>query len=80
VVWIREASPGSSDSQVLARAQDENRILITFDKDFGELAFPGRIGVRVRTLHRLIDSNSGVPANERDFCLGLYFYNTSWNY
>jgi predicted nuclease of predicted toxin-antitoxin system len=39
VVWIREASPGSLDSQVLARAQDENRIMITFDKDFGELAF-----------------------------------------
>ena len=39
MVWIREASPGSLDSQVLARAQDENRIMITFDKDFGELAF-----------------------------------------
>jgi predicted nuclease of predicted toxin-antitoxin system len=39
VVWIREDLPGSSDIQVLERAQTENRILITFDKDFGELAF-----------------------------------------
>ncbi len=39
VAWIREDSPGSSDLQVLERAQKEGRVLITFDKDFGELAF-----------------------------------------
>lgn len=39
VVWVRSDAPGSSDRQVLARAQAEERILITFDKDFGELAF-----------------------------------------
>jgi predicted nuclease of predicted toxin-antitoxin system len=39
VVWVREDLPGSSDIQVLERAQNDNRILITFDKDFGELAF-----------------------------------------
>ncbi|HZT22727.1 MAG TPA: DUF5615 family PIN-like protein [Verrucomicrobiae bacterium] len=39
VLWIREAAPGSSDDAVLARARDEKRLLITFDKDFGELVF-----------------------------------------
>ena len=39
VVWIREAAPGSGDTKVLERAVEEDRILITFDKDFGELAF-----------------------------------------
>jgi len=39
VAWVREDSPGLSDIEVLKRAQDEDRILITFDKDFGELAF-----------------------------------------
>lgn len=39
VVWVREEFPGISDREVLERAQQENRILITFDKDFGELAF-----------------------------------------
>lgn len=49
VVWIREVAPGSSDESVLARAQTENRILITFDKDFGELVF-----------HRGLSASNGI--------------------
>jgi predicted nuclease of predicted toxin-antitoxin system len=39
VFWIRETIPGSSDLDVIARARSEQRLLITFDKDFGELVF-----------------------------------------
>ena len=39
VAWVRTDAPGSSDPQVLAQAQSQGRILVTFDKDFGELAF-----------------------------------------
>ena len=39
VVWIRSTAPGGLDSDVLARANTEHRIVITFDKDFGELVF-----------------------------------------
>ena len=39
VLWIRESAPGSADDAVLARAATEERLLITFDKDFGELVF-----------------------------------------
>jgi hypothetical protein len=38
VVWIRAAAPGTVDSDVLAWAEREERVLVTFDKDFGELA------------------------------------------
>ncbi len=38
IVWIRTAAPGASDPDVLAWAVREERILLTFDKDFGELA------------------------------------------
>lgn len=39
VLWIREASRGIPDNAVLALAQAQRRVLITFDKDFGELVF-----------------------------------------
>ncbi len=41
VVWIREVASGLPDDQVLARALTEQRVLITFDKDFGDLVFRG---------------------------------------
>jgi predicted nuclease of predicted toxin-antitoxin system len=39
VLWVRTAAPGLADPDVLARAVAEARVLVTFDKDFGELAF-----------------------------------------
>jgi predicted nuclease of predicted toxin-antitoxin system len=55
VVWIKEVGPGSTDDVVLALTFAENRVLLTFDKDFGELAFrqgrlatPGVILLRPR--------------------------------
>jgi excisionase family DNA binding protein len=38
VVWVRTVAPGAPDVEVLAWAARESRILLTFDKDFGELA------------------------------------------
>jgi predicted nuclease of predicted toxin-antitoxin system len=63
VSWIRELAPGSSDSQVLERAAAEARIILTFDKDFGELAFrsaaAGIVGV---ILCRFAPSSSEAAA------------------
>lgn len=39
IVAIREIFPGANDVQVLNLANKEGRILITLDKDFGELVF-----------------------------------------
>lgn len=39
VVWVRTTSPGSTDMEVVAWAAREQRIILTFDKDFGELAW-----------------------------------------
>jgi predicted nuclease of predicted toxin-antitoxin system len=39
VAWVRSDAPGSTDVEVLARAQAQDRVVVTFDKDFGELAF-----------------------------------------
>lgn len=59
VVWVRTDAPGSSDRIILARAQAENRIIVTFDKDFGELAF--RVGLPTASgviLFRIASSSS----------------------
>ena len=39
VLWTRTDMPGKSDDAILRQAQREDRLVITFDKDFGELAY-----------------------------------------
>jgi predicted nuclease of predicted toxin-antitoxin system len=43
VAWIRTDAPGSTDIDVMARASRDDRILVTLDKDFGELAFRNQL-------------------------------------
>ena len=38
VIWAGDWAEDPGDSEILAMASDENRILITLDKDFGKLA------------------------------------------
>lgn len=42
VLWAGEALRAASDDVVLSRAERDRRVLITKDKDFGELAFRRR--------------------------------------
>ena len=71
VLFVLESKPGANDDDVLALAFDERRILITEDKDFGELVYrlkkPAhgiiliRIGVKNRSekwpqIKKLLDS------------------------
>src|SRR3981189_3765815 len=39
VLWIRTDAPGITDQDVLSRSLSDARVLLTFDKDFGELAW-----------------------------------------
>ena len=39
IEWIAEIAPGASDAEVLAMAATTGRVLLTSDKDFGELIF-----------------------------------------
>jgi len=43
VVWIRESHPGATDAMILNLAVIDNRILLTFDKDLGSLAFKSKL-------------------------------------
>ncbi len=39
LAWIAESSAGADDDTVLSLSLAEKRVLLTFDKDFGEMAF-----------------------------------------
>jgi predicted nuclease of predicted toxin-antitoxin system len=39
VASVKEFMRGAEDRSVLAHAQEEARLVVTFDKDFGELAY-----------------------------------------
>ena len=43
VVWMYEDDQRMADPNILARAVREDRLLITFDTDFGELTFRDRL-------------------------------------
>ena len=45
VLWVRTEAPGISDVEVLDLARRDNRLIVTFDKDFGELAFHAHLPV-----------------------------------
>jgi predicted nuclease of predicted toxin-antitoxin system len=43
VVWVRTEAPGTKDPDILAWAMRDDRVLLTFDKDFGELAYQAKL-------------------------------------
>jgi predicted nuclease of predicted toxin-antitoxin system len=43
IASITEDSPGIPDTTVLALAADEQRIILTFDRDYGELIYRKRL-------------------------------------
>jgi predicted nuclease of predicted toxin-antitoxin system len=60
VLAVAEAMPHADDQDILARATSERRILITNDKDFGELIFRSGQAHHGVVLLRLRDKS---PAN-----------------
>ena len=77
VVCVWELEPGISDDEVLARADRDRAILVTADKDFGELVFRlGRVhhGVLLIRLAGLpLERTAGIVSEAvrehgRDMC------------
>ena len=68
VIDIAEVTPGAADEQVLERAVNEKRVLITEDRDFGELVYArgrstaGVILIRFHSSVRLAKATSVVEA------------------
>lgn len=61
VTYVAEQSPGVLDEEVLSLASDENTLLLTADKDFGELIFRQQYVKRGIVLYRL----AGLSSQEK---------------
>jgi predicted nuclease of predicted toxin-antitoxin system len=80
VKYMVEVAPRATDAEVMNRAQDENRLLLTEDKDFGELIFrqaqpvPGLILLRIAPSQRSHKGPRLLAAIERfgDALFGHY--------
>jgi predicted nuclease of predicted toxin-antitoxin system len=46
ILWVLETNAGAADEEVLAICASTNRTLLTFDKDFGALAYRARLPAR----------------------------------
>ncbi len=53
VAYVAEVAPGATDPEVLRLARDDDRLLLTEDKDFGELVFRSKEAVSGLVLLRI---------------------------
>ncbi len=72
VFSVYEQSRGADDDSILQRAYAENRILITNDKDFGELIYRGKKLHRGVILLRLEDERADNKIAVLQRLFGLY--------
>ena len=70
IISIREINSGASDSTVLKTAEAQNRILITFDADFGELIFRQKLKAKGVILLKLVPKSSQHIAETIENILG----------
>jgi len=76
VAWMAELAPGDDDERVLTRALAEGRVLLTFDKDFGELVF--RRGRSASHGVILLRPRLRSPSDVARFVLQVLSRNVGW--
>jgi predicted nuclease of predicted toxin-antitoxin system len=76
VLWMHEEAPGTPDPEVLARAQRERRVVVTFDKDFGELAF--RLGAAAASGVVLFRIHADSPESVSRVAVNALAERTDW--
>ncbi|MBC8179945.1 DUF5615 family PIN-like protein [candidate division KSB1 bacterium] len=56
LIWIREYHRGLADEEIVRLSKIEDRIIITFDKDFGELVYRKNMNPAGIILLRIVDN------------------------
>ena len=73
---MHEDAPGTPDPEVLVRAQREGRVVVTFDKDFGELAF--RFGTAAAVGVVLFRMRAESPDSIARVAVSVFAERTDW--
>ena len=60
VLSVTEDSPGASDEVVIRWARQEGRIVVTFDRDYGELVFHHRLPPPAGVLYMRFEPESPI--------------------
>jgi predicted nuclease of predicted toxin-antitoxin system len=65
VLSVKESMRSEQDDVILARAQDDQRIVVTHDKDFGELAFRSQLPAACGVILLRLSGRDREADNER---------------
>jgi predicted nuclease of predicted toxin-antitoxin system len=76
VLWARTDMTGEQDDVILRRVQDEQRLVVTFDKDFGELAFRWGLSCMCGVILFRLETQS--PEHIRDRIIDSMEDRTDW--
>jgi predicted nuclease of predicted toxin-antitoxin system len=75
VVSVSEVAPRIRDSEIFAWGQREKRIIVTFDKDFGDLIFREQLPAAGVVLVRAFQRN---PTGQAEFLLTMFVDEARW--
>jgi predicted nuclease of predicted toxin-antitoxin system len=76
VLSVKESLRGAADPEILAYAQADRRVVVTHDKDFGELAF--RSGLPATSGVILFRLSSADPASDNHRMLEVLESSVDW--
>jgi predicted nuclease of predicted toxin-antitoxin system len=76
VAYAKESMRGAADRDVLDAAQNPPRVLVTFDKDFGELAFRASLPAHGGVILFRLGGSTPTADNER--ALHVITSRTDW--
>jgi predicted nuclease of predicted toxin-antitoxin system len=76
LAWIKEITPGADDDRVLALSLTEDRVLVTLDKDFGEMAF--HQGKQSSCVVILLRPRLRSPTHLAPFLVGVLNQTITW--
>lgn len=77
VASVKEAMRGATDREVLEQAREDNRLVVTFDKDFGELAYRARLPVGSGVI--LFRLSGADPATDNARVLAAFESGIDWS-